>query len=145
MVSVSAASISPYTSEIIKIEVRLPMKLTTEELPDSSHYVAFLHGPIVLAAKTETMNADSCKGNGADQFGGYRAKGKIYPLDAVPVLVRNEANLVKYLKPVAGKSLTYTATDLIKPAAFKNLQLSPFYKIHDARYVIYWKIKSSEE
>ena len=32
------------------------------------------------------------------------------------------------MKSVAGKSLTYTAVDLIKPAAFKNLQLIPFLK-----------------
>jgi len=121
-----------------KIEVRLPMKLTTEELTGNSQYVAFLHGPIVLAAKTDILNADSCKGNGADRFGGFRAKGKLYPLDSVPVLMANEVNLAKYLKPVPGKAQTYTATDLIN-IPFKNLELIPFYKLHDARYMIYWK------
>jgi len=43
--------------------------------------------------------------------------------------------------PVAGKPQTFKATELIKPAAFKKLQLIPFYKIHDARYIIYWQKK----
>jgi hypothetical protein len=91
-----------------------------------------------LAAKTDILNADSCKGNGADRFGGYRAKGKLYPVDSVPVLMSNDVNLVKYLKPVRGKAQTYTAPGLIN-SGFQNLELIPFYKLHDARYMIYWK------
>ena len=120
-----------------EIEVRLPMRLTTEELPDSSHYVAFLHGPIILAAKTDTTDLDNLIAD-ADQFGGYRARGKMYPLASAPVLAGNLSELSKYLKPVAGKDQTFTARDLIIPAAFKNVELIPFYKLHDARYMIYW-------
>jgi len=43
--------------------------------------------------------------------------------------------------PVAGKPQTFIAIEPIKPAAFKNLQLIPFYKIDDARYIIYWQQK----
>ncbi|WP_373459100.1 DUF4986 domain-containing protein [Pedobacter sp. W3I1] len=116
------------------------MKLSTEELPHSSNYVAFLHGPIVLAAKTGTSDLDNLIGD-SNQFGGYRARGKMYPLDTAPVLESNGANLEKYLKPVPGKLQTFTAPGLIGPAAFKNLQLIPFYKLHDARYMIYWSKK----
>jgi DUF1680 family protein len=126
-----------------KIEVRLPMESTTEDLPDSSHYTAFLHGPIVLAAKTDTTDLDNLIADG-DQFGGYRARGKTYPLDAAPVLASNESNLAGYLKPVPGKAQTFIAPELISPAAFKNLELIPFYKLHDARYMIYWQKVSSE-
>ncbi|SEO57863.1 hypothetical protein SAMN05192574_109156 [Mucilaginibacter gossypiicola] len=120
-----------------EIEVRLPMELSTESLPDSSHYVAFLNGPIVLAAKTDTTDLDNLLADG-DQFGGYRARGKMYPLNEAPVLASNQANLQNYLKPVAGKPQTFVAPELISPAKFKNLQLIPFYKLHDARYMIYW-------
>lgn len=121
-----------------KIEVHLPMKVTTEALPDGSDYIAFLHGPIVLAAKTDTTDLENFRGDGSDQFGGYRAKGKTYPLDSAP-MVNNEAKFEKYLQGVVGKPQTFVAPDLIYPVAFKNLQLIPFYKIHDSRYVIYWK------
>jgi DUF1680 family protein len=120
-----------------EIEVRLPMSVTTEALPDSSHYVAFLHGPIVLAAKTDTTDLDNLLADG-DQFGGYRARGKIYPLNAAPMLTGSDANFAECLKPVNGKPQTFIAPDLISPAKFKNLELIPFYKLHDARYMIYW-------
>ena len=43
------------------------------------------------------------------------------------------------IRTVAGKPLTYTAKDLIYPAKYSGLKLIPFYKIHDARYIIYWE------
>lgn len=128
-----------------KIEVYLPMKLTTEKLPDNSSYVAFLHGPIVLAAKTDMMDADSCLGNGANQFGGYRPNGKTFPLEDVPAIEGNQANLTNYLKPVNGKAQTFTMSGIIYPADSKNLELVPFYKIHDARYMIYWPVPTKGE
>ena len=120
-----------------EIDVRLPMDLTTEFLPDSSKYLAFLHGPIVLAAKTDTTDLDNLLADG-DQFGGYRARGKMYPLNTAPVLVSSDTNLAKYLKAVDGMPQTFIAPELITPAKFKNLELMPFYKLHDARYMIYW-------
>lgn len=120
-----------------EIEVRLPMEISAEALPDSSHYVAFLHGPIVLAAKTDTTDLDNLLAD-ADQFGGYRARGKLYPLNEAPVLTGDNSNLAKYLKPVDGKPQTFTAPELISPAKYSNLELIPFYKLHDARYMIYW-------
>jgi hypothetical protein len=123
-----------------RIEVHLPMKLTTEALPDGSDYVAFLHGPIVLAAKTDTTDLDNLIGD-SNQWGGYRARGRMYPLDSMPVLKSERPDLAKFLKPVEGKPQTFIAPELISPATFKNLELIPFYKLHDARYMIYWQKK----
>ncbi|MDI9874903.1 glycoside hydrolase family 127 protein [Flectobacillus rivi] len=123
-----------------KISIKLPMTITTEGLPDGSNYVAFLHGPIVLAAKTDTTDLDNLIGD-ANQFGGYRARGKTYPFETMPVLQTENANLATYLKPVAGKSQTFVAPELISPAKYKNLELIPFYRLHDARYMIYWQLK----
>ncbi|GAA3959753.1 glycoside hydrolase family 127 protein [Mucilaginibacter dorajii] len=125
------------------IEVKMPMKITTEALPDSSHYIAFLHGPIVLAAKTDTTDLDNLIADG-DQFGGYRARGKLYPLSDDPELVMNNTDLSQVLKPVKGKPQTYLAPELIAPDKFKKLELIPFYKLHDARYMIYWHQQSSK-
>lgn len=123
-----------------KIEVRLPMKVTVQQLPDSSRFFAFLYGPVVLAAKTDTTGMDNLVGD-EDQFGGYRAKGPVFPLNEVPYLVSNTGELVKYVKPLAGKSLTFCMPDLIQPAAFKKLELIPFYQLHDARYMLYWQCR----
>lgn len=121
-----------------KIEVRLPMKITAERLPDNSPFFAFLYGPVVLAAKTDTTGLDNLVGDD-DQFGGYRAKGKIYPLNDVPYLAGAATGWPEMVKPVPGKSLTFTMPDLIQPAEFKKSELIPFYKLHDARYMIYWQ------
>ncbi|QEC76259.1 glycoside hydrolase family 127 protein [Mucilaginibacter ginsenosidivorax] len=120
-----------------EIAVYLPMEVSTEALPDSSGYVAFVHGPIVLAAKTDTTDLDNLIGD-ANQFGGYRARGKMYPLNEAPFLADNIVNIAAYLKPVSGKDQTFTAPQLISPARYNNLELIPFYKLHDARYMIYW-------
>ncbi len=126
-----------------KIEVRLPMHITTEALQDTSGYVAFLHGPIVLAAKTDTTDVLNFTGD-STQFAGFRARGKMYSLDSMPVLASHQTNLENYVKPVSGKLQTFIAPDLISPANYKNLELIPFYKLHDARYMIYWRKNSKE-
>jgi DUF1680 family protein len=122
------------------IEVDLPMKLSAEKLPDASNYIALLHGPIVLAAKTDTTDLDNLIGD-SNQWGGYRARGPMYPVESAPFLKDIQANLETYIKPVPGKPQTFTAPELISPSAFKNLELIPFYKLHDARYMIYWQQK----
>ncbi|GAO41409.1 glycoside hydrolase family 127 protein [Flavihumibacter petaseus] len=123
------------------ITVNLPMTVHSETLPDQSAYVAFVQGPIVLAALTDTTRLDNRIGTGSDQFGGYRAKGKVYGEDEVPVVVKKGEHPEQYLVPVAGKPQTYSATAILSPESFRNLQLIPFYKLHDARYMIYWPVK----
>ncbi|QEM08378.1 hypothetical protein DIU31_024930 [Mucilaginibacter rubeus] len=53
------------------------------------------------------------------------------------MLVSNQSDPEKYLKPVAGKPQIFLAPELISPAKFKNMKLIPFYKLHDARYMTY--------
>ena len=122
------------------ITVNFPMRTTAEYLPDHSPWVAFLHGPIVLAAKTDTANLDNLYKNDGFQF----AKGKIYPIAEAPMIVTSDKDFASKLKPVKEKNLTFTATDFIYPIKFKNLELIPFYKLHDARYMMYWQITSPE-
>lgn len=125
------------------IEVSLPMQLSTEPLPANRNFIAFLHGPIVLAARTSTTNLDNLLGDSL-QWEGYRARGKEYPIDTAPMLALDEPNLERFLKPVEGRPQTFVAPDLIIPSTYKNLELIPFYRVHDARYMIYWQIRSSE-
>ncbi|HTI12499.1 MAG TPA: beta-L-arabinofuranosidase domain-containing protein, partial [Puia sp.] len=62
-----------------RIVLRLPMRTTAEPLPDGSRWVAFLHGPIVLAAPTGT---EDLEGLWADSSRwGHIARGKMLPLD----------------------------------------------------------------
>lgn len=120
-----------------KISVTLPMHTSTEQLPDGSDYVAVLHGPIVMAAKTDTLNMTGLFAD--DSRGGHIAHGEKYPLQTMPIFVSNDADISSHIKPVAGKIFTYTASDLIYPPQYTSLELIPFYKLHDSRYIIYWQ------
>ena len=120
-----------------KITVQLPMHNTTEKLPDGSSYVAVLHGPIVLAAATDTSDM---KGLYADASrGGHIASGKLIPLDEMPFFISENASVANAIQPVAGKPMHFTATSLIEPAAYKSLELVPFYQLNSTRYIIYWQ------
>lgn len=126
-----------------KIIILFPMRTTTEQLPDSSGYVAVLHGPIVLAAKTG--NTDM-KGLFADDSRmGHVARDKQYPLQEMPMFVSNSTDISSQIHPVPGKKFTFTAANLIYPQKYSELSLIPFYKVHDSRYVVYWQKASPEK
>lgn len=117
------------------VEISLPMKNHIERLPNIPQYVAFFHGPILLGAKTGT---EDLKGLIADdsRFGQY-AGGKRLPLDQAPILIAEDVESVgKKLEPISGKPLQFKLNvKMINPA---KLELEPFYKIHDSRYMMYW-------
>ncbi len=123
------------------IEVELPMHTTLERLPDGSDYAAILHGPIVLAAKTGTENLDGLFAD--DSRMGHVAPGPYLPLDAAPALVGDEKTLVEKITPVPGEPLTFTAPELFQPA-WRDLKLVPFFRIHEARYMTYFRVASPE-
>ena len=43
------------------------------------------------------------------------------------------------IRPVTGRPLTFTAPDIIRPATPRPLELTPFFRVHDSRYVVYWR------
>ena len=42
------------------------------------------------------------------------------------------------MKPIEGKQLHYVVPGLFRDPKYKDLELEPFYGIHDSRYSIYW-------
>jgi DUF1680 family protein len=120
------------------VDVELPMRTALEPLHGMKNYVAVLHGPIVLAAKTpqpgETLNfrADASRM-------GHIAHGAVCPQDSAPVFVSDKADFLNRFKPVPGQPLTFTAPDLIQGGkGADKLQLIPFFRLHDSRYMLYW-------
>ena len=120
-----------------KIVVTLPMQTTTEPLPDGSDYVAVLHGPIVLAAKTDSSGLTGLFAD--DSRMGHVASGQQYPLQDMPVFVSNSTDIASLIHVVPNRPLTFTAPGLIYPGKYKDLELIPFFRLHDSRYVIYWQ------
>ncbi|WP_432713881.1 DUF6805 domain-containing protein, partial [Pedobacter sp.] len=124
-----------------QIKISLPMQTTTERLPDGSNYVAVLRGPILLAAKTDTLNMPGLFADSSRMA--HIANGKQYPLQSMPVFVNDDQNYDRQINQVQGKKLTFSASNLIYPDQYKGMELIPFYKLHDSRYIIYWRTENS--
>jgi len=126
------------------VTVALPMQTQAEYLPDHSPWVSFVHGPIVLAARTDTTDLVGLQAGGSRM--GHVAQGPLYPIEQAPLLVASSnADLLQGLKPVAGKPLTYSAASLIDADKYRQVELVPFYQIHDARYMLYWPVATPQE
>ncbi|MES2323505.1 MAG: glycoside hydrolase family 127 protein [Pseudomonadota bacterium] len=117
-----------------RIDVRMPMRTTLEQMPDKSDYYAVLHGPIVLAAKTTLFKDEKLNVIADDSRMGHIAQGPVCPLEAAPVFVSDTRDFARRFKKVG--LLTFTAPGLIHGGA--GLRLIPFFRLHDARYTIYW-------
>ena len=117
------------------VQITLPMHNTIEHLPNVPEYIAIMHGPILFGAKTGT---EDLKGLIADDGRwGQNASGEYLPIDKAPILIDDDIQDVgNKLIPIKGKSLNFKlSVKMVNPA---ELTLEPFYKIHDARYMMYW-------
>jgi len=103
-----------------RVEVSLPMRTRAEGLPDGSHWVAFMRGPVVLAEPTGTNDLDGLWADSSRW--GHIARGKLAPLDQAPMLAIDD---LAAAKPPAG--------------------LVPFYQIHESRYILYWPYAAKAE
>lgn len=125
-----------------KVELQLPMQTTVEQLPDGENYFSFQHGPIVLAAKTDTLHMDGLYAD--DSRGGHIAAGPKYPLNKMPVIVTSGEQLPALVKPIPDHALTFRL-DSIYPEKYAGLELMPFFRIHESRYIIYFQVIKPEE
>ncbi|MEO7049391.1 MAG: beta-L-arabinofuranosidase domain-containing protein, partial [Ferruginibacter sp.] len=126
------------------VQVDLPMHNSTVQLPNVPTYVAIMHGPILLAAKTGT---EDLKGLIADDSRfGQHPSGKILPLDKAPIIIEeNTADITSNMVPVKDKPLNFTFAGLKMINPVNNLVLQPFYQLHDARYMMYWMALSGNQ
>ena len=118
------------------VQIMLPMHNSIEHLPGVMNYIALLHGPILLGAKTGTENLAGLVAD--DSRWGHIASGKKLPVDKAPILIADDiAAVADKLVPVKNKPLNFTLAKQ-KMANPINVLLQPFYQIHDARYMMYW-------
>lgn len=119
------------------VEIKLPMHLSAEQLPDHSDYYAFKYGPIVLAATYGKQNQDGLFAD--DSRGGHIAHGPQIPLNEIPTILGNSDAVLAHLKPNNANDLSFKLDGLYPQNKFGDgLELVPFYKIHEERYIIYF-------
>lgn len=122
-----------------RVDVSLPMTTRLEQMPDKSNYYAVLHGPIVLAAKTNPFPGEHLNFLADDSRMGHIPSGQVCPLEAAPTFVSSTRDFMKRFKPVKGKPLTFTAPGLVQGGAGSMTEFIPFFRLHDARYMVYWQ------
>ncbi len=130
-----------------KVDIGLPMKTRLEQMPDKSNYYAVLHGPVVLAAKTNPFPDEKLNFLADDSRMGHIASGPVTPLQAAPVLVNDSAAFEGRFKPVRGRPLTFVAPGLVQGTEGKEggVTFVPFFRVHDARYMVYWPYSTAAD
>lgn len=117
------------------ITVLLPMKAKAEPLINVPNYLAFMYGPILLGTKTGT---ESLSGLVADDGRwSHIAGGSLQALDQAPIVVSDVSSAASKVVKVKGQAMTFKVPVIFNGKA-DSLTLQPFYKIHDARYMMYW-------
>ena len=121
-----------------KVEIALPMHTTVEGLPDGSPWFAILHGPLVLAHPAGTQDLVGLRAD--DSRMAHVAMGPERPLDQAPVLLTTAETIpAKVVADPAAGPLHFRLVDVVEPAAPEGLPLVPFFRLHDARYQMYWE------
>lgn len=124
------------------VSITLPMHTQAEPLPDNSPWVSFVHGPVVLAAVTETDNLDGLWAD--DSRMGHVAGGRLYPVEEAPMIVTETDDVVTNVRRVEGEPLTFSVSGLY-PEEYRDIKLIPFFNIHEARYMLYWPVTTPQE
>lgn len=118
------------------VQVRLPMSLRTEAMPDNPKMVAFMYGPLVLAAPLITAAVVETL-----QYGPSTPAMSRAPHVEVPTIVADDVeSALKKVTPVNGRPLTFTA-----PSRPRAATLVPFNTIFAERYNVYWEVHTAAE
>ncbi|MDF2439147.1 MAG: uncharacterized protein JWN98_131 [Abditibacteriota bacterium] len=119
-----------------RIDIRLPMKLHSEALPDDAKKVAILYGPLVLAGDLGR------EGVPAEPYHVDQNAFNNIADPQVPVLVTDGKPLTSWIKPVAKQPLVFRTMGVGKP---NDVTLRPFHEQYYNRYSLYWDLFSTSE
>lgn len=125
------------------IELEFGMHVRVEQLPDQSNYYSFLYGPIVLAGKNGNTDLKGILAD--DSRGGHIPTGTQIPLQELPVIIAKQENLEELPELISPRELRFKLNNLYQGKELQEEELEPFYKIHDARYTLYWPQANSLE
>ena len=120
------------------VKVSLPMSVHLQPTPDTPNVAAVMYGPVVLAGELGAVSKekvqvqpDEYNGNKKFQADPYSDAGKL-------ALAGVTEKIADWLEPVPGKPLTFKTKGVGRPQDFV---LSPFYRLFDQRYNVYWKLQ----
>ncbi len=119
------------------VEIRLPMRLRMEAMPDDPKMIALFYGPIALAGDLGQEGLEGAKryGPSAPQL------GRVKPIE-IPAFISEINFLLSKIKPAPGAPLTFKTYGIGRP---QDVTLLPFYKVFEPRYTVYWKVYTPAE
>ena len=103
-----------------RIDVKLPMSLRLESMPDNPNRVAVLYGPIVLAGDLGLVDNPAAT----------------HP-DFVPVLLTEGRPVDEWMEPVSEQPCVFRTQDVGRP---HDVTMKPFFRTHERRYSIFWDL-----
>ncbi len=119
------------------IDIRLPMALHAEALPDDPRTVAVLYGPVVLAGE---MGSDQTADTGCYLMSNASMLWVRAP--EAPILVGDATSVLSHIEPVPGKPLTFRSVGVGRPA---DVSFIPYYRTHHQRFTVYWHLRTEDE
>jgi DUF1680 family protein len=120
-----------------RLKATIPMAVRTEALPDNPDKVAFLYGPLVLAADLGPAPGSGTFPYAVDPVANLGAR----PV-AAPVIVRNDAPLASSVVRASERDLVFRTDGAARP---HDVTLLPFWEISYGRYNVYWDVISDED
>ncbi len=120
-----------------RLEVTIPMAVRTEAMPDDPDTVAFVYGPVVLAADLGPAPVSGTVPYAIEQTANLRAMPA-----SVPLIVRTDAPLASSVVRASDGSLEFHTDRIGRP---RDVTLVPFWEISYSRYNVYWDVISDAE
>ena len=129
-----------------KIEIRLPMHLYAQPMPDEPHMRAFLFGPLVLAGDLGNDGLTEAHIIGpnlrvgariAQQYGsplGPANNAPPVPDIEIPSFRNGDNDPARWIKPAD------TPLSFVTEGQRKNVTMVPLNRIYDRRYAVYWQV-----
>ncbi|MBI2926592.1 MAG: glycoside hydrolase family 127 protein [Verrucomicrobia bacterium] len=108
-----------------RAEVRLPMSLRTESMPDNPRRIAVFYGPTLLAANLGPVSDPE-------------ATKPFY----TPVLRTENRPVTDWLKPLPTSPGAFRTDGVGRP---RDVELVPFHRLHDRRYTVYLDVFTQAE
>lgn len=118
-----------------RLEIKLPMSLRLESMPDNANRVAICYGPVVLAGELGTQDTKPPY---------VKGQGDLYNIKPPPMraLVTSNRDVNEWVEPVPGKPLTFRTKGVGQP---QDITFTAFYEMPPQRYSIYWDMLTPEQ
>ncbi len=125
-----------------QLTLSIPKKIYVEQLPDGSDWYSILYGPLVMSQVTSHEELHGLWADDARMA--HIADGPRYPADQAPkLIVSHPDEITANIEVTPEGELLYKGK--VHPESYSEFTLTPFYNVHEARYMLYWQAMDQEK